>query len=29
MRKSKDWLAQNKKNVSVWSDMSTSGLLLQ
>jgi hypothetical protein len=28
-RKSKDWLAQIKKNVSVWSDMSTSGLLLQ
>jgi hypothetical protein len=28
-RKSKDWLAQNKKNVSEWSDMSTSELLLQ
>jgi hypothetical protein len=28
-RKSKDWLARNKNNVSVWSDMSTRGLLFQ
>ena len=27
-RKSKDWWAQNQKNVSEWSDMSTYGLLL-
>jgi hypothetical protein len=27
MSKSKDWLARNKNNVSVWSDMSTHGLL--
>jgi hypothetical protein len=26
---SKDWLAQNKDNVSEWSDMSTRGLLFQ
>jgi hypothetical protein len=29
MSKSKDWLARNKNNVSVWSDMSTHGLLFQ
>ena len=28
MRNSKDWLAQNQKNVSEWSDMSTHGLLV-
>jgi hypothetical protein len=28
-RKSKDWLARNRNNVSEWSDMSTRGLLLQ
>ena len=27
--KSKDWLARNLDNVSVWSDMSTCGLLFQ
>jgi hypothetical protein len=26
-RKSKDWLARNRNNVSEWSDMSTHGLL--
>ena len=29
MRKSKDWLAQNQKDVSSWSDMSPRGLLFQ
>ena len=28
-RKSQDWLARNKDNVSEWSDMSTRGLLFQ
>jgi hypothetical protein len=28
-RKSNDWLARNQNNVSVWSDMSTRGLLFQ
>ena len=28
-RKSKDWLALNRNNVSEWSDMSTRGLLFQ
>ena len=28
-RKSKDWLARNQNNVSVWSDISTRGLLFQ
>jgi hypothetical protein len=28
-RKSKDWLARNRNNVSEWSDMSTRGLLFQ
>jgi hypothetical protein len=28
-RKSKDWLARNRNNVSEWSDMSTCGLLFQ
>jgi hypothetical protein len=28
-RKSKDWLARNQNNVSVWSDMSSRGLLFQ
>jgi hypothetical protein len=28
-RKSKDWLARNQDNVSVWSDMSSRGLLFQ
>ena len=28
-RKSKDWLAQNRDNVSEWSAMSTRGLLFQ
>jgi hypothetical protein len=28
-RKSKDWSARNKNNVSEWSDMSTRGLLFQ
>jgi hypothetical protein len=28
-RKSKDWLARNQNNVSVWSDMSTRGLFFQ
>ena len=28
-RKSKDWLARNRNNVSKWSDMSTRGLLFQ
>jgi hypothetical protein len=28
-RKSKGWLARNQNNVSVWSDMSTRGLLFQ
>ena len=28
-RKSKDWLAQNRNNVSEWSDMSTCGLLFK
>ena len=28
-RKSKDWLVQNRNNVSEWSDMSTRGLLFQ
>jgi len=28
-RKSKDWLAQNQNNVSVWNDMSTRGLLFK
>ena len=28
-RNSKDWLARNQNNVSVWSDMSTLGLLFQ
>ena len=28
-RKNKDWLARNQNNVSVWSDMSTRGLLFQ
>jgi hypothetical protein len=28
-RKSKDWLAQNQNNVSVWSDMSICGLFLR
>ena len=27
--KSKDWLAQNRNNVSEWSDMSTRGLMFQ
>ena len=27
-RKNKDWLTWNQNNVSEWSDMSTSGLLL-
>jgi hypothetical protein len=27
--KSKDWLALNQDNVSMWSDMSTRGLLFQ
>jgi hypothetical protein len=27
--KSKDWLAQNQDNVSVWDDMSILGLLFQ
>ena len=26
---SKDWLVRNQNNVSVWSDMSTRGLLFQ
>jgi hypothetical protein len=28
-RKSKDWLARNKNNVSEWSDMPIRGLLFQ
>ena len=28
-RKSKDWLARNKNNVSEWSDMSIRGMLFQ
>jgi hypothetical protein len=28
-RKSKDWLAQNRDNVSEWDDMSIRGLLFQ
>jgi hypothetical protein len=28
-KKSKDWLARNKNNVSEWSDMSIRGLLFQ
>jgi hypothetical protein len=28
-RKSKDWLARNRDNVSEWGDMSIRGLLLQ
>ena len=28
-RKSKDWLARNRNNVSEWSDISTRGLLFQ
>ena len=28
-RKSKDWLARNRNNLSEWSDMSTLGLLFQ
>ena len=28
-RKSKDWLARNRNNVSGWSDMSIRGLLFQ
>ena len=28
-RKSKDWLARNRNNVSEWSDMSTRALLFQ
>jgi hypothetical protein len=28
-RKSKDWMARNQDNVSVWSDMSIRGLLFQ
>ena len=28
-RKSKDWLARNQDNVSVWGDMSIRGLLFQ
>ena len=28
-RKSKDWLAQNRDNVSKWGDMSICGLLFQ
>jgi hypothetical protein len=28
-RKSKDWLARNRNNVSKWNDMSTCGLLFQ
>ena len=29
MRKSKEWLALNRNNVSEWSKMSTGGLLFQ